>query len=131
MPKFGKRSKAALKTCDPRLVEIMKDVIPYYDFSILEGLRIKETQNELFRRGLSKKKFPDSTHNILPLSHGIDVAPYPIDWKDLRRFDILAGHILMSAKSKGYNIRWGGDWDKDNDVNDQTFNDVGHFEIID
>ena len=28
-------------------------------------------------------------------------------------------------------IRWGGDWDSDNIMKDQTFNDLPHFEIID
>ena len=26
------------------------------------------------------------------------------------------------------NIHWGGDWDRDTEVNDQTFNDLAHFE---
>lgn len=28
-------------------------------------------------------------------------------------------------------IRWGGDWDRDHDVKDQTFNDLVHFEVVD
>jgi len=26
-------------------------------------------------------------------------------------------------------IRWGGDWDSDTDLKDNTFNDLPHFEI--
>jgi hypothetical protein len=29
-----------------------------------------------------------------------------------------------------HKIRNGGDWDKDNDINDNPFEDPGHFEII-
>ena len=27
-------------------------------------------------------------------------------------------------------IRWGGDWDGDNDLDDQTFDDLVHFELV-
>jgi hypothetical protein len=28
-------------------------------------------------------------------------------------------------------IRWGGDWDSDNIMKDQTFNDLPHFQLED
>jgi hypothetical protein len=31
---------------------------------------------------------------------------------------------------KGINLRWGGDWDRDSDLKDQTFNDLGHIEVV-
>ena len=43
---------------------------------------------------------------------------------------MLAHHIMATAKRLGYNnMRWGGDWDKDFDLDDQTFNDLCHFEL--
>jgi len=129
MPKFGRKSKEVLGTCDERFREILNEVIKYYDFSVISGYRNATEQNEIFRKGFSKLQYPDSKHNSSP-SVAVDVAPYPIDWKDTRRFDILAGFIMMCAESKDISIRWGGDWDNDDDVHDQSFNDVGHFELI-
>ena len=66
----------------------------------------------------------------------VDIAPYPIDWEDTKRFALLAGIVigidsqLKQNKLITYDIRWGGDWDGDNDLNDQKFNDLGHFELV-
>jgi peptidoglycan L-alanyl-D-glutamate endopeptidase CwlK len=59
------------------------------------------------------------------------VAPYPIDWNDTKRFYHFAGFVLGVAKSSkiAIPIRWGGDWDSDNDLNDQTFMDLVHWEL--
>jgi peptidoglycan L-alanyl-D-glutamate endopeptidase CwlK len=133
MPSFGKASKSRLDTCDPRIVEIMEEVVKHFDCSILEGRRDQATQDEYFRTGRSKLQWPNSKHNCNApdLSKAVDVAPYPIDWNDSNRFFILAGYIKGIAAVKGYKIRWGGDWDGDNDFKDQTFNDLPHFEIVD
>jgi hypothetical protein len=66
-----------------------------------------------------------------PSSRAVDVAPYPIDWNDTRRFDHFAGIVVGIAHRSGVKIRWGGNWDRDNDLNDQNFNDLVHFELID
>jgi peptidoglycan L-alanyl-D-glutamate endopeptidase CwlK len=33
------------------------------------------------------------------------------------------------ASEEGVNVRWGGDWDGDRDIDDQTFDDLPHFEF--
>ena len=131
MPYFSKRSNDKLETCHEDIVRVMRTVIQWSDFSIICGIRLEEEQNEAYAKGYSKVKFPDSKHNAAPpkKSKAVDVAPYPIDWNDKRRFDILAGRILMAAELMDIKLRWGGDWDSDGDVKDQTFNDVGHYEI--
>lgn len=129
MPKFSTNSKAILATCHPHLQSLCNLVIVHYDFKVLWGHREERVQNEFYREKRSKKKFPCSKHNFNP-SLAVDIAPYPIDWNDIRRFDILAGRIMECADEISINIRWGGDWDSDDDVNDQTFNDLGHFELM-
>ena len=42
----------------------------------------------------------------------------------------MAGLVLGIAAVFGIKIRWGGDWDSDNDLNDQKFMDLAHFEEI-
>lgn len=132
MPSFSQRSQDRLNTCDPRLVEVFEEVIKHWDCTILQGVRPKEEQDEYFRTGRSKVQWPNSKHNVLnpgDKSRAVDVAPYPIDWNDTRRFDYFAGFVKGIATSKGITLRWGGDWDGDNEQKDQTFNDLPHFEI--
>ena len=38
--------------------------------------------------------------------------------------------MLGVAAAEGIKIRWGGDWDRDNDLADQSFNDLVHFEDL-
>ncbi len=130
MPSFSARSLEKLNTCDERLQKIMKEAIKHVDFTILEGHRDEETQNEYFRQGKSKLKYPKGKHNSIP-SKAIDVAPYPIDWSDTRRFDHLAGIIVGIGLTMGIKLRWGGDWDGDYSFKDQTFHDLPHFELKD
>ena len=43
----------------------------------------------------------------------------------------IAGFVIGIARSMGYNLRWGGDWDMDFNVMDNRFDDFPHFEIRD
>ena len=129
MPQYGTKSLAELQTCDKRLRVIFMEVIKGIDCSILCGTRGEEKQDFYYRVGLSKLKYPNSKHNIYP-SLAVDVAPYPIDWDDERRFYILAGYVLKASDDLGIPIRWGGDWDGDMDLKDQNFHDLVHFELI-
>lgn len=129
MAAFGATSLSKLSTCDTRLVTICKLVIPNYDFTVLEGFRSNERQDELFRQGKSKLEAGKSKHNHLP-SFAVDVCPYPIDWDNRRRFYLLAGFMFQAASSIGVTLRWGGDWDGDWDHSDQSFFDLPHFELV-
>jgi len=129
MPKFSNKSLDRLETCDKRLQKICYEVIKIYDFSVLQGYRGEQEQNSLYQQGKSKLMYPESKHNKDP-SLAVDIAPYPIDFEDLKRFYYLAGLMHGAALTLGYKIRWGGDWDNDKDFNDQNFNDLAHFEII-
>lgn len=128
MPSFSNLSKQRLSTCHPNLQMLANKAIKIYDFSVLAGHRDKETQNKYYEEGKSKLKWPNSKHNLSP-SHAIDVAPYPIDWQDHQRFYYLAGVFMGLAYEAGIDLRWGGDWDRDTEFDDQTFNDLPHFEL--
>ena len=79
------RSIERLETCDQRLVAVVNEVVKHFDCTILEGWRSEEDQNEAFRTGKSKLKYPEGKHNKQP-SFAVDVAPYPVDWENLDRF---------------------------------------------
>lgn len=130
MPRFSRKSKAKLDTCDERLQGVFKEVVKHFDCTIIEGHRGKEKQNEAYKKGNSKLKYPHGKHNKIP-SIAVDVIPYPIDWEDRERMSYFAGFVLGIARSKGITLRWGGDWDMDTKVKDNKFDDLVHFEIRD
>lgn len=132
MPKFGSRSTRILNTCHPDIILVAHRVIPKFDFSVLSGQRGQHEQNQLFNDGFSKTPYPQSKHNKVP-SWGIDIAPYPIDWDNIRRFVYLAGHWMQAAYDLAIGMRWGGDWGRSNLVvkpSGKVLRDWGHFEIL-
>ncbi len=143
MPAFGRRSQHQLRTCIPELQAVFERVVLTYDCSILTGHRGETAQNGAFDDGLSKVRWPDGEHNEYP-SKAVDAAPYPIAWggplivqgelskanlNAILRFHHFAGFVQAIAESMGTPLRWGGDWDSDRDLADQTFNDLIHFEV--
>ncbi len=135
MPKFGAESKRQLDTCHPDLQVVMYEAIKYIDFSVLEGHRGQAAQEAAFAAGNSKLHWPNGKHNKSP-SSAVDIAPYPLNWNDTQRFVYFAGFIMGIAKmifAQGkitHTIRWGGDWDSDTQVKDESFRDLGHFELV-
>lgn len=128
MPQFGKTSREKLATCHPVLQKLFNEVIKHYDCTILEGHRSDEDQLKAFNLGRSKVK-SGGKHNQIP-SQAIDVTPWPIDWNDKTRFYHFAGMVLGIAKMMNIKIRWGGDWNSNNNLKDQSFFDLPHFELL-
>lgn len=128
MPIFSKRSIDALSTAHPDLQRLFAKVIQHVDCIVLEGHRGKAAQNKAVAEGKSKTPWPTSKHNGYP-SLAVDVAPYPLSWTDTVRFYYFAGFVKGVASQMGIEIRWGGDWDSDNDFRDQKFMDLPHFEL--
>jgi hypothetical protein len=128
MPRFGTRSKRRLKGVDTKLVNVLNEVVKHYDITVLEGLRSVERQKDLMAKGASKTM--KSKHID---GKAVDIAPYPIpDWADTNQFVYMAGRVMQEADRLGVDVRWGGNWDRDNTViTDQKFQDLVHFEILD
>ena len=124
MPRFGKRSKQRLKGVDTKLVNVLNELVKIMDVTIIEGLRSQERQNELVAKGASKTKYSKHIQG-----KAVDVAPYPIDWKDRDRFHYMGGMVRGIGQQLGVNIRWGGDWDSDGETKDYSFDDLVHVEI--
>jgi len=136
LPKFSSRSRAALDSCDARLVRLFDEVVKRYDCAVLEGRRSKERQAELVRAG--KSKTMNSKHLRDP-SMACDVVPYPVDWtrRGQDRMRHFAGYVFGVANQLGISgLVWGGDWDGDvftdkRGMTDQSFYDLPHFELSD
>lgn len=134
MPKFSKASLDQLATCHPELQILFNEVIKYFDCKVTEGFRNEANQNKAFSEGKSKLRWPHGKHNKTP-SIAVDVYPCPIDMKDTARFYFFAGYVLGTAqqlKNQGkmkHGICFGGDWDGDTEVKDETFRDLVHFQL--
>ena len=126
---WSKTSRGRLVHLNPRLRDLMDDVLQVCDCTIISTYRDETEQNELHRTGKSQLRYPESKHNAYP-ALAVDVAAYPIDWKDRERATLFAGLVLGMAAARGLALRWGGDWDRDWQVNDNGFDDLWHFEIV-
>lgn len=146
MPAFSVESQQKRATVDKRLRLVLNLAIELIDFSIIFGRRTAEEQQKLFQEGRSKLDgiTKRSMHQADPpdLAKAVDIAPYPVRWPDeqgiprgevehrVKRFHVLAGVILGVGHAEGIALRWGGDWDRDWEYNDQSFHDLGHFELV-
>lgn len=135
MAYYGKKSRKRLNTCHPDWHIIMGEVIKIIDNSIIEGHRGRKKQNRYFSNGTSKVKWPDGNHNTTP-SMAIDAAPWPEIYDDWGKCYFFAGIVLGVADrllKEGkvfHKVGWGGDWDGDKNLKDQSFFDLVHFWLI-
>lgn len=142
---WSKKSHGKLITCHKDIQTIFNVVLRRHDCTVIWGRRGEDKQNELFDEGTSQKRYPDSKHNTSPLSEAIDIVPVVWglgtlmgnDVDELKYFYIFAGIVkstMLELYEKGQIkalLRWGGDWDNDLNLDDQTFNDLYHWERVD
>lgn len=134
MRKWGKRSQEVYDELDPRLQRVCDRVLhEVADISLIDGFRNKETQDKAFASGNSEVEWPNGKHNKWP-SLAVDFQTYPkpkrpkVLWASL---GYIAGRMIQIGIEEGVALRWGGDWDRDGDVTDQSFYDLFHIEIVD
>lgn len=137
MPFYGQKSKDNLAQAHPDLRKIFNRVILYYDHLIADSYRTKAKQHEYFVKKLSKVDYP-TVHNTKP-SNAVDAYVYEHDKgadynerqaNDFAGFVKAVAIIMLEEGEINHKIRCGNDWNMNRDVNDQTFNDPGHFEIV-
>jgi len=116
--KLGKRSLQKLSGVHPDLVAVVKLAITIteQDFTVIEGIRNINRQRELFKAG--KSTTMNSRHIT---GHAVDMVPWPVDWEDLERFEVVAEAMKQAAEELDIPIVWGGDW--------KSFYDAPHFEL--
>ena len=125
---FGKKSLERLAECEAPLQLLMLRVLEAsdQDLTILCGKRGEAEQNAAYAAGNSKLKYPKSKHNKSP-SQAVDVAPYPVNWKNIDAFRKLGLLVILTwggfttAEKEGWELSWGGSWEK--------FRDYPHFEL--
>ena len=116
--KLGTRSLQNLSGVHPDLVAVVKLAITIteQDFTVIEGVRNINRQRELFKAG--KSTTMNSRHIT---GHAVDMVPWPVDWNDLERFEVMSEAMKAAAEELDIPIVWGGDW--------KSFYDAPHFEL--
>jgi len=132
MRQWGTRSLRVYQTLDPRLQNLCNEIlVEYSNISLLYGYRGRVLQNRLFQEKKSKLRFPDSKHNTRP-SLAVDIAPWPYPINDNILFGalgFLGGIATVLARRDGLPLVWGGDWNVNGSMVDNTFNDYFHIEL--
>ncbi|MDB4215771.1 M15 family metallopeptidase [bacterium] len=116
--KLGTRSLQNLSGVHPDLVAVVKLAITKttQDFTVIEGVRNINRQRELVKKGAS------TTMNSRHITgHAVDMVPWPVDWEDLERFEVMSEAMKTAAEELDIPIKWGGDW--------KSFYDAPHFEL--
>jgi peptidoglycan L-alanyl-D-glutamate endopeptidase CwlK len=117
---FGNKSKERLSGVHPDLVKVIEEAIKEspLDFSITEGLRTRERQQELFSAG--KSQTMNSRHLT---GKAVDIAVLvdgKVTW-DLKHYRIVTDHVKKVAKELDIPIVCGIDW--------TSFVDGPHIEL--
>ena len=107
---------------------IFNEVIKTIDCSVLEGNRSEAQQRENIEKGVS---WTMRSKHLRDPSHAVDVAPYPIDWNDIKRFKLFAAFVFATAKRLKISIRYGATWSRNpTDKYTGSHSDHPHFELI-
>ena len=129
MAEFDAGSKARLAMAHPLLQKLMNAAIQQSAFVILDSQRGRAAQELAFKQKRTKVHFGSSAHNWSP-SIALDIAPLPINWKNIKPFMVLQMEIIGPlAKELGIPIRQGCDWNMDGKTTDEKFVDLPHVEL--
>ena len=118
--KLSQKSLDRLKGVHPDLVKVVKKAIEYtpVDFRITEGLRTKERQAYLLKKGATRTM--RSRHIT---GHAIDFVALPngeVSW-DFPYYTQISQAFKKAAAELGVPSIWGGDW--------KSFRDGPHIEL--
>ena len=140
---FGKKSKAHLANVHPDMAKVMYRVLELspVDFGITCSERTVEEQVACVVQKKSKtlesKHLPSLVRPGLEkemCSGAVDIVCYnhlgKIQYEGAEHlYHSVAAVVKAVSEELNIPIRWGGDWDRDGDTTDQTFNDLPHFEL--
>ena len=116
--KLSAIGQARLAKAHPKLQELLREMLWYVDFSLIESTRSLEQQRANLERGVSKtlksKHLPDADG----FSHAVDIWPYPAPKKlngeldsSSKAWDELALVAFYCAGKLDFEgLEWGGLW---------------------
>jgi hypothetical protein len=120
-----------LATVHADLQMLVHAVNKVYPIQVICGERNEKEQNHAYEIGASKKRFPDSKHNVnikagRIKSHAVDIVPDPdknsktLDWNDIEEFEKMLLVVEQKADELDIKIRLGRDF---------SFADFPHVEL--
>ena len=117
---LGERSRQRLEGVHPDLVQVVERAIQItpVDFTVLEGLRTIQRQQELLAPGATTTL--KSRHLT---GHAVDLGALvggKVRW-DWPLYHKIAAAVKQAAKEVGVPIEWGGDW--------KNFKDGPHYQL--
>jgi peptidoglycan L-alanyl-D-glutamate endopeptidase CwlK len=118
---LSQKSKDKLEGVDIRLIRLVEQAIKEttVDFSVLEGLRTPERQQQLVNDGFSQTiKSKHLTGHAVDLGAIVDGK---LSW-DKQHYPAIAEAMKKAAAEQKVKIRWGGDF--------KSFFDGPHFELM-
>lgn len=129
------RSEKNLVGVDEALAKVVRKVAETHDILVIEGVRTKERQAQLYSQGRTKpgpivtwtmesKHIDGKAVDVVQLKNGT------IDWNDSKAFEELGKVMLATAKELGVSIRWGYDWNSNGKLREKGENDGPHYELI-
>jgi len=127
MFKFSKKSLDKINNpkVHPKIKQLLLEAIKTspIDFTVIETVRTIELQKIYFKAKTTKtmKSRHIPSTNKSGLCEAVDIAPYPLNWGDKKRFIELSKHIKEVAKKLNIAITWGGDW--------KSLVDMPHYEL--
>lgn len=114
--KLGTKSLQRLNGVHPDLVRVVKRAIEIteVDFGVIEGLRTRKRQEELFAQKATKTLNSRHIPNDAGVGHAVDLAPVVggIPRWDWPLFYPLADAVKRAAIELKVPIVWGGVWDR-------------------
>jgi len=122
---FGNTSLKRMQGVHPIWIQRAKRVLSYgiIDATVppLGGLRTTHEQRGLVEKGASQTL--NSLHRVQDTGYGhaLDLVPYPVDWNNIERFNMLATLMFRAAQEDDYPCEWGGHW--------KSFKDYPHFQF--
>ena len=140
---LSQRSQDRLVGVHPNLSKVVRRAIELttVDFVVIEGVRTRARQAELYAQGRTKPG-PKVTWTMnsrhIPAGdgygHAVDLGPIKdgvIAWGDPSAFTALNVAMMQAAGELGVALRWGKDWDRDGVAGEKGETDAVHWELAD
>lgn len=161
---LSKRSLDNLTGVHNDLVQIVRHAITIstQDFVVIEGLRSRtqcminygkgRSASECIAKGVDAKYAKPFEKKVTWLKNpfaskhcaggdgkgcAVDIAPYPIDWQDTKKFDAIADAMFKAqtalkqqgAIAQSTQLVWGADWNKNGVARERGEYDAVHWQI--
>ena len=109
------KHKERLAGVHPELIRLIEKLDKIFPLIIVSGFRSLADQHILYKQGRDGDHNPIVTYadgGSSPHNYGlsVDIAPDPLNWNDLKRFDLMRSLGEVVAREIGVSVDWGGSW---------------------